>query len=247
MKTIKQLTEENISRLKDLELLLDYEFADPSLQQLALVHSSYGFENIQGSRNNETLEFLGDAVLDLAVSELLFKAYPEITEGELTKMRSGLVKEATLAELALAVNLGSYLMLGRGEETSKGREKTSILARAFEALMGAIFLDSGYEGALQFVRKHFSPMFPESIERMSVDDAKSRLQEKLQGHINRAPTYLLDHEQGPDHAKEFTVSVRINDLVLGKGVGSSKKNAEQKAAEDALNSIDTWWEKIREE
>ena len=245
MKTIQQLTYDNKNRLQDLELLLGYEFADTVLLQQSLIHSSFGFERIQAGPNNETLEFLGDAVLDLAVSTILFKTYPGVTEGDLTKMRAGLVKESSLAEMARTITLGDFLMLGKGEDASNGREKASILASAFEALVGAIYLDRGYESAFQFISSHFVSLLPAKKEGMLVDDAKSHLQEKLQEQFNQAPMYHLDEEDGPAHAKKFTVSARFMDEVLGVGSGSSKKVAEQRAAEAALDTVESWWNQLK--
>ena len=245
MKTIQQLTNDNENRLQELELLLGYEFVDTVLLQQALIHSSFGFERVLAGPNNETLEFLGDAVLDLAVSAILFKMYPGVTEGDLTKMRAGLVRESSLAAMARTITLGNFLMLGKGEEASHGREKASILASAFEALIGAIYLDRGYESAFQFVSSHFVSLLPAKKEGMLVDDAKSHLQEKLQEQFNQAPTYQLDEEDGPAHAKKFTVSVRFMGEVLGIGSGSSKKVAEQRAAEAALYNIETWWNQVK--
>lgn len=246
MKTIQQLTDDNSQTLHDLELLLGYDFADRTLLQQALIHSSFGFEKIHTGQNNETLEFLGDAVLDLAISDMLFKMYPDVTEGELTKMRAELVKEGSLSEMARTIRLGDFLMLGKGEETSLGREKPSILASAFEALIGAIYLDRGYDFALRIISGHFASLLPAKKEKMLVSDAKSLLQEKLQEEFNQAPTYQLDEEEGPAHAKTFKVSVRFRDAVLGLGSGSSKKMAEQQAAESALDAIDSWWERLKE-
>ena len=245
MKTIQQLTNNNKNNLHKVEALLGYEFADTVLLQQALIHSSFGFERIHTGLNNETLEFLGDAVLDLAVSDMLFKTYPGVTEGELTKMRAGLVKEATLAEMARTISLGNFLMLGKGEEASCGREKASILASALEALIGAIYLDRGYASALQFINSHFASLLPDKKERILVEDAKSHLQEKLQEHFSQAPIYHLDKDEGPAHAREFTVSVRFMDVVLGTGSGNSKKVAEQRAAEAALDTIDSWWKRLK--
>jgi len=245
MKTIVQLAHENKNKLQGLEILLGYKFADVLLLQQALVHSSFGFEQLVEGENNETLEFIGDAVLDLAVSDMLFHMYPGIREGELTKMRAGLVKEATLARMAKGIKLGDFIMLGRGEEASHGRKKSSILASAFEALLGAMYLDKGYEKALQFISSHFTPMLRVKREKMLVEDAKSHLQEKLQEKFNLAPTYHLDAEEGPAHAKKFTVSVRFMAEVLGVGTGSSKKVAEQQAAETALATLDSWWENLQ--
>ena len=244
MKTIEQLISENRENLRDFEGSLGYKFADIALLQQALIHSSFGFEQLRDGQNNETLEFLGDAVLDLAVSDILFNMYPGIREGELTKMRAGLVKEATLAEMAQSITIGDFLLLGKGEEASQGRKKASILASAFEALLGAIYLDRGYENSLRFIRSHFTPLLPAKKEGMLLDDAKSHLQEKLQEEFNQAPTYLLDSEDGPDHAKRFTVSARFMDAVLGIGSGSSKKVAEQRAAQAALDALDSWWEQL---
>lgn len=241
MKTLQQLAHENKGNLQKMEELLRYKFADSILLQRALVHSSFGFEQLHDGRNNETLEFLGDAVLDLAVSDMLFHMYPGIREGELTKMRAELVREATLARLAMGIRLSDFLLLGKGEDASQGRMKPSILASAFEALVGAIYLDRGYEEAHHFISSHFAPMLPAKKEKMLVDDAKSRLQEKLQEQFNQAPTYHLDTAEGPDHAKKFTVSVRFMTAVLGVGTGSSKKSAEQQAAETALAALDSWW------
>ena len=244
MKTIKQLAHENKDRLQGLEILIGCKFTDVILLQQALVHSSFGFEQLHDGANNETMEFLGDAVLDLAVSDMLFYMYPGIREGELTKMRAGLVREATLARMAKGIKLDDFLMLGKGEEASHGRKKSSILASAFEALVGAIYLDRGYEKTLHFISSHYAPMLPAKKEKMLLDDAKSQLQEKLQEQFNQAPTYHLDAEEGPDHAKKFTVSVRFMAQVLGVGTGSSKKTAEQQAAATALATLDSWWEDL---
>lgn len=244
MKNLQQLTKNNKDKLLKLQVLLGYEFADTMLLQQALIHSSYGFEKNLAEKNNETLEFLGDAVLDLTVSDMLFKTYPGVTEGELTKMRAGLVREASLADMARAISLGDFLMLGKGEESSHGRDKASILSSAFEALIGAIYLDRGYESALKLVNTHFESFLPAKKEKILIDDAKSHLQEKLQEQFNHAPKYHLDKEEGPAHAKKFTVSARFNDEVLGIGSGRSKKVAEQRAAAAALDNIDSWWEKF---
>jgi ribonuclease-3 len=245
MKTIEQLAQENNFKLQGLEKLIGYKFSDATLLQKALVHSSFGFEQLVDGQNNETMEFIGDAVLDLAVSDMLFHMYPGIREGELTKMRAGLVKEATLARMAKGIKLDNFIMLGKGEEYAHGRKKASILSSAFEALVGAMYLDKGYDNARQFISSHFAPMLPEKKEKMLVDDAKSHLQEKLQEQFNQAPIYHLDEEEGPDHAKKFTVSVRFKKEILGVGTGSSKKVAQQQAAEAALETLDAWWEELK--
>ena len=246
MKTLKHLAHENQDKLQGLELLIGCKFADIVLLQQSLVHSSFGFEHLNDGANNETLEFLGDAVLDLAVSDMLFHMYPGIREGDLTKMRAGMVREDTLARMAKNIKLNDFLMLGKGEEASHGRKKPSILSSAFEALVGAIYLDRGYEKTLHFIRSHYSSMLPAKKEKMLFEDAKSRLQEKLQAQFNQAPTYSLDAEEGPDHAKKFTVSVRFREQLLGVGTGSSKKTAEQQAAVTALATLDSWWQDLKQ-
>lgn len=245
MKSIEELISENREKLHDFEVLLGYKFADITLLQKALIHSSFAFEQLQEGQNNETLEFLGDAVLDLAVSDILFKMYPGIREGDLTKIRARLVKEDTLAEMAKIFKMGDFLELGKGEEISHGRKKHSILSSAFEAVLAAIYLDRGYEDALHFIRSHFTQLLPAKKEGMVLEDAKSDLQEKLQEEFNQAPTYHLDAEDGPAHAKKFTVSARFMDEVLGVGSGSSKKVAEQRAAEAALCSMNSWWDRLK--
>jgi ribonuclease-3 len=241
MKSMQQLAFKNKNKLKKLELLLDYKFSNILLLQQSLIHSSFGFEQFGDGQNNETLEFIGDAVLDLAVSHILYKKYPGIREGELTKMRARLVKESTLAKMAEGIMLGDFLMFGKGEQASQGKKKSSILASAFEAITGAMYLDRGYENVLHFISSLFGPILPEEIEGMFIEDAKSQLQEKLQEQFNQTPAYHLDAEEGPDHAKKFSVSVRFMAEILGVGSGSSKKIAEQQAAETALETIDLWW------
>jgi ribonuclease-3 len=251
MKSLQQLTHENKFKLEELEVSLGYKFSNVLLLQQALIHSSFGFEQIDDGQNNETLEFIGDAVLDLAVSHMLFQKYPGIREGELTKIRAGLVKEATLASMAQTIKAGDFLMFGKGEQASQGRKKPSILASAFEAIVGAMYVDRGYENALHFISSLFAPLLPEKKEKIFkekffADDAKSILQEKLQEQFSQTPTYYLDAEEGPDHAKKFTVSVRFMAEILGTGSGSSKKAAEQQAAETALETIDSWWDNLIE-
>jgi len=244
MKTIQQLAHKNINKLRELEALLQHEFDNVSLLQQALTHSSFGFEQLEEGQNNETLEFIGDAVLDLAVSDMLFHQYPGVREGELTKMRAGLVKESTLARMAKKIKLGDFLMLGKGEEASHGRKKASILSSTFEALVGGMYLDKGYEATLQFIITQFKPVLAQKRAGIFAEDPKSQLQERLQEQFNRAPTYHLEAEEGPDHAKQFTVSVRFLDKMLGTGIGSSKKSAEQQAAENAIENIDLWWDEL---
>jgi ribonuclease-3 len=241
MLTLDKLTIDNKKQLNRLEELLGYTFKNPSLLQKGLVHSSFAFEQLDEGQNNETLEFLGDAVLDLTVGIILYHEFPEMKEGELTRMRSALVNEDNLACMAKEIGLGDFIMLGKGEETSQGRQKSSILSCTYEAVVGAIFLDSGYDSALDFVTRQFKPLLAEKKDSMLFSDAKSALQEKIQEKFNQAPTYSVEHEEGPAHDKKFTISVRFNDKVLGAGTARSKKEAEQLAAAEALADIESWF------
>lgn len=231
---IKSLAKQNKQLLSEFENLIGYRFTDLRLLQKALVHSSFAFEQAQDCKNNETLEFLGDAVLDLVVGYMLFQRYPDMREGELTKFRAALVNETHLAEMARKVELGRFLFLGKGEEASNGRTKSSILSAAYEAVIGAIFEDSGYETVTECIEQFFMPAINEKKEELLIGDAKSRLQERLQEHYNEAPQYRLDGEEGPSHQKRFLVSVIFRGRVLGQGIAGSKKEAEQRAATAAL-------------
>jgi ribonuclease-3 len=231
---IESLVKMNRESLGQLENILGYCFSDQSLLQRALVHSSYAFEQEQGGRDNEKLEFLGDAVLDLVIGHILLHRYPEMREGELTKLRSSLVNEHHLALMARKINLGSYLLLGKGEDASNGSEKPSILSCGYEAVMGAIFEDGGYRVSAELIERLFLPQLVGKRKELMVGDAKSRLQELLQEKHNEGPQYRIDDEQGPPHQKVFTISVYFQDRQLGTGQAGSKKVAEQRAAADAL-------------
>lgn len=224
----------------DLSLLcerLGHRFQDQSLLMQALVHSSHAFEQPRGIRDNETLEFLGDAVLDLTVGHALIRHFPELREGDLTRLRAALVNERHLARMAREVGLGDHLLLGRGEETSQGREKPSILASTYEAVAGAIFLDGGYEAAAEFVERQFVPWFDHGRHTLFLADAKSTLQELLQERFGEAPRYVLEGSDGPDHHKTFHVSVHFRSEVLGRGSARNKKEAEQEAAAMAIKGL----------
>jgi ribonuclease-3 len=223
--------------LSELEKILGYRFTDLRLLQLALVHSSFSFEQQSFGRNNETLEYLGDAVLYLAIGHLLHKRYPEMREGDLTRLRSALVNETHLAQMARNIELGRFLCLGRGEDASNGRNKSSILASAYEALIGAVFEDAGYYLAASFIETFFLPAISGKKEELLVADAKSRLQEVLQEKFNEGPQYHLDQEEGPSHQRLFTTSVLFRGEVLGTGQARSKKEAEQRAAAAALGLL----------
>ena len=238
MTTLEALLIRNKEDLTQFAGKLGYVFQDISLLQKAFIHSSYAFEQGQDLQNdNETLEFLGDAVLDLTVGYALIKRFPALREGELTRLRAALVQESHLAAMARDIGLGEQLLLGKGEDASRGREKSSILSCAFEAVMGAIFLDGGYEAARQVVDELVVPYSDEKKEAMYLADSKSRLQEMIQEKHNEGPVYVLEKAEGPDHAKIFHVSVRFQDKVLATGTARSKKEAEQQAAAEAISSF----------
>lgn len=235
--TLAALTQDHEEGLQQLQERIGYRFQDLQLLQLALIHSSFAFERLDDGRHNETQEFLGDAVLDLTVGYILFTRFPEMREGKLTRIRSALVNESGLAERAREIDLGRHLLLGRGEDASRGWDKPSILSCAYEALAGAIFLDGGYDKALAFARRFFEPHINEHQERLGSADAKSSLQELLQERFNEGPEYLLVGEEGPGHARVFFVDVSFQGTILGSGQATSKKEAEQLAARVALDLL----------
>lgn len=239
MTTLESLA---IRNKKDLSLFaeeLGYEFTDLSLLQKAFIHSSYAFEQGKDLQNdNETLEFLGDAVLDLTVGYTLIMLFPDMKEGELTRLRAALVQEGHLAVMAKDIGVGDQLLLGKGEDASNGRQKSSILSCTFEAVIGAVFADGGYEAARSVVDKLVAPYIDEKKESMYLTDAKSRLQEMIQEKYNEGPVYVLEKTEGPDHAKIFYVSVRFRDAILARGFAGNKKEAEQKAAALAVKDFD---------
>jgi ribonuclease-3 len=238
MEVLTELVENHRPELSRLEEKLGYRFEDLRLLQLALLHRSFSFEQVrQLPADNERLEFLGDAVLDLAIGHALFRSYPEMREGEMTRLRALLVKESYLAEMAERLGLGEFLWLGKGEEATGGREKPSILSSAYEAVLGALFLDGGYMEAAAFIDRHFQPGLGEQRRQLREADAKSRLQEILQESYSEAPGYVLESAEGPDHRKTFTVSVCFRGVVLARGSALSKKEAEQQAAAEALRRL----------
>ena len=212
----------------EFEKNIHYTFNDKELLRTALTHSSYANEKKGKIRFNERLEFLGDAVLQLITSEKLFKENPNMPEGKMSKQRAALVCEDALAGYAHEINLVDYLNLGKGEETTGGRKRPSILSDAFEAVIGAIFLDGGMEPAKKFVL-HFV-----DAAHLSLQDYKTLLQEIIQQNPGEKLSYVVTDESGPDHDKQFTMEVHLNSNVIGKGTGKSKKHAEQAAAKEAL-------------
>jgi ribonuclease III len=217
-----------------LEEKLGYVFRTSSLCECALTHKSWMNETQETERtDNERLEFLGDAVLALVTSDLLMKRFPDQPEGELSKARAAIVNEAGLAKVAEALALGQWIFLGRGEEQAGGRQKRSLLANAFEALLGAVYLDGGFAAAFQVAERLFVPIIAD-VPSAASKDFKSRLQELAQAKMQMAPTYSVLSEQGPDHAKTFEVAISVGDREYARAFGRSKKEAQQSAAELAL-------------
>ncbi|MCC3867241.1 ribonuclease III [Terrisporobacter mayombei] len=222
----------NISKFEET---INYIFEDKSYILEALTHSSYSNEN-KNYKFNERLEFLGDSVLSIVISDYLFKKEKNLPEGELTKLRANIVCEESLSEVAGQIHLGEYLLLGKGEEATGGRDRISILADALEAVIAAIYLDGGLEEASKFIFKFMEEIIENSVEGKIFRDYKTYLQEVLQSKGEQHIWYNLVEEKGPDHNKRFVMEVGINDEVLGVGEGKSKKDAEQVAAKSALKS-----------
>lgn len=230
-----------VSELKELEVRVGYSFHDLSLAEQALTHRSYTHEyGIEQSLDYESLEFLGDSILGFVISEFLFLTYPELSEGDLSKIKSQLVSAKQLHLLSRDLELGRYLNLSRGEDRTGGRRKRALLADLFESLTAAIYLDGGIEPARDFILRQFQERF-EAIakDEMPFSDHKSALQEKLHGMGCPSPDYQIVEESGPDHKKEFLVSVSSQGAVLAQGTGKSKKSAEQDAAEHAISKLET--------
>ncbi len=219
--------------MKTLQENLRYTFKNISLLENALTHSSYANEARNGVKSNERLEFLGDSVLSLVVSDYIFKEFKNIPEGELTKLRATLVCEKSLCTFARELNLGNYLKLGKGEDKGGGRERDSILADTFEAVLAAIYLDGGINPAKTHVLRFVLPEL-EQTNDVVFKDYKTVLQEIIQRNPEESVNYILTGESGPDHDKIFEVEVHLNSNIIGHGIGKSKKSAEQMAAMQAL-------------
>ena len=222
--------------IKDLENAIGYRFKNITLLQNALTHSSYANETWHDSlRSNERLEFLGDSILGMVVAEHLYRTFPERPEGELTRMRADMVCERALAKVAGRLDLGTHLLLGHGEEQGGGRERASILADAVESVIAACFLDGGMDAARKLIESFVLCEMP--VTKLSNADYKTALQERVQQKKDQIISYRLVGESGPDHDKSFQVEVLLNGNVVGSGVGSSKKRAEQDAARVALEQL----------
>jgi ribonuclease-3 len=223
-----------MSDLFELESILEYTFRRRELLHLALTHRSSQLR--PGEAHNEKLEFLGDAVLGLAMSDLLMRHFPEASEGDLSKMRASLVNARVLATKAAAISLGHWLRLGGGEERSGGREKPSILAAAYEAVLGAVYLDGGFPPAYTLIARHFAEDFEEKSQVASFD-SKTRLQEITQKIFKEIPIYTVIETRGPDHQRQFISQVSIAGKLYGQGAGPNKKSADQAAASNTLELL----------
>ena len=223
--------------VKKLQEKLNLSFNDLDLLNQAFTHRSYLNEVKLHLQSNERLEFLGDSVLSFIISSYLFKKRPDDEEGNLTNLRAYIVKTKSLAEAAQQLNLGEYLKLSKGEEIGGGRANPQLLANTFESLIGAIFLDQGLLAVTKFINEHLLPFYNKEIESGPPKDAKSSLQEMIQTSRKTSPHYKILKTEGPDHAKKFTVGVFVGGEKLGQGYGSSKQEAEEHAAEEALKII----------
>lgn len=225
-------------KLSGLERRLDYRFKDKHLLKCALTHKSYANENgLSANEYNERYEFLGDAVLELAISNILMDVYPNKPEGDLSKLRAAAVNEEQLAEVARNIDLGKYLYLGKGEELTGGRNKDSVLSDALEALFGAVYLDSNFDVAKQLINGLFDNIIKIIGSDGFIKDYKTRLQEEVQALYKTVPHYRLAGESGPDHRKTFEVELYIDGKLCSTGKGTSKKSAEQNAAKIALERL----------
>jgi len=224
----------------DFEKKIKVSFKDKNLLKQAFIHRSYINENPSaGFSHNERLEFLGDAVLELVVTDFLYKKYPGYTEGELTALRSALVNAIIISEVAGEIGMNEYLLLSKGESKDNGKARQYILANTYEALVGAIYLDGGYDVADKFIKKTLLPHTEEIVSKKLWRDAKSLVQEKAQEFVSVTPSYRVLHETGPDHDKHFTVGICFGTDLIAEGKGKSKQEAEQNAAMCALK-VKNW-------
>ncbi len=214
------------------------QIQNKKLLELAFTHRSYLNESKEPIESNERLEFLGDSILSFVVSEHLYANYPDFNEGILTNLRSLLVNTKSLALAAKNLDFGSLLRLSKGEEESKGRENDSLLANSFEAFIGALYLDQGIEPVKLFIANTLFPLIQDYVEKKAFKDPKSLLQEYVQARKQNSPVYKVIHEEGPPHAKTFTIGAFVQDNKIGEGVGKSKQEAEEQAAKQALESLE---------
>ncbi|MCP4626022.1 MAG: ribonuclease III [bacterium] len=228
----------SLRQLQELQDNIGYHFVDVALLEKALTHKSYANENhLENTFGNERFEFLGDAVLELAVSHILMQRFEQFHEGQLSKMRAAIVNKHELARLAVSFDIGSYILLSRGEHESSGRDKASILSNVYEAIVAAVYYDGGFGSAFTMIDNHFLDLIDEVAENGFVKDYKSRLQEYAQKTFSEVPVYIVLKEQGPDHYKMFEIQVTINEDVYSTGCGRNKKAAEQDAAQKTLKML----------
>jgi len=230
---------ENSVEIANLEKIVGHSFENRSILAHALVHSSYINENkLNPLENNERLEFLGDAVVELVTSEYIFTNFPDMTEGEMTKLRASVVCEATLSRCARELGFGAYLKMGKGELANNGRDRDSILCDIFEAIIGAVYMDGGYLPAKKFIISQLEADIHSMRGLTWISDCKTHLQEQLQKHSQEPIEYYVIKEEGPDHNKIFTVELAHSGKILGQGSGRNKKEAEQEAARHAIEKFD---------
>ncbi len=228
-----------LESMKAFEKIIRYTFKNQDILKEALTHSSFSNERKENMvHNNERLEFLGDAVLSIVISDYLFKTHVNLPEGELTKIRSKIVCESTLGECSKRIELGQYMYFGKGEEMTGGRKRISILADAFESLIAAIYLDGGLESSRLFIMEYMKAEIQNAITGMVFLDYKTHLQEIVQIRKDNRIKYEIIGEEGPDHCKLFYTQVKLNDIVIGYGKGRSKKEAEQEAAQMAIEKVE---------
>jgi ribonuclease III len=233
------MDKERIEKLKDFEKIISYTFNDTNLLDNALTHRSYVNENQELlCKDNERFEFLGDAVLELCISDILMKKFPDYTEGQLSKLRASMVNEQALSKLSKIFHLGDFLLLGKGEESSGGRNKRSILSNTFEALMAAIYLDSGYEKTYRLITNLFQALIENGFDQTIYGDYKTYVQEISQNRFKVIPEYVLINQYGPDHDKIFQTELIIPGILKTTGTGKNKKDAEQQAAKKALEELE---------
>jgi len=222
--------------LLDIQQRIGHQFENQDLLERALTHKSYANEN-RLYVHNERLEFLGDAVLSMVISEYLMNACPTSSEGDLSRLRAAVVSEPALASIARDIGLGNYLLLGRGEEQTGGRDKDSLLANSLEAVIASIYLDAGNTAVQEFVIRFFKELIKMTCASRSSLDYKTELQELCQERLKHLPEYRIAAETGPDHLKQFTVDLIIKGEIYGRGIGKNKKEAEQRAAKEALDKL----------
>jgi len=226
-----------MNKIEEFEKVIGIIFINKQLLKDALTHRSYVNEHKECKTHNERLEFLGDAVLELVVSDYLFNKFLTRPEGELTSFRSALVKTESLADTATTLNIGEYMFLSKGEEDTGGRTKNYLLANTFEAIIGAMYLDQGYTACKEFIYAHLVEKLSDIVKNRLDIDSKTKIQEMAQAKYKVTPVYEVVDEKGPDHDKEFTVVVKVNTNVIGKGKGSSKQRAEEDAATKGIEYI----------